>query len=59
MSLKRFLRIHRLDEIPIWIQIDANGPAGLPNWYFNTYKNAILGYDISGFSSPISLLRVM
>ena len=35
--------VHRLVEIPICIQIDANGPAGLPNWCFNTYKNSILG----------------
>jgi hypothetical protein len=52
---KTFLRIHRLEEIPICIQIVANGPAGLPNWCFNS----ILGYDISGFSSPNSLLSVM
>ena len=57
--VKKFLRIHRLEEIPICIQIVANGPAGLPNWCFNTYKNSILGYVISGFSSPNSLLRVM
>jgi hypothetical protein len=57
--VKKFLRIHRLEEIPICIQIVANGPAGLPNWCFNTYKNSILGYDISGFSSPNSLMRVM
>ena len=56
---KKFLRFHRLVKIPICIQVVANGPAGLPNWWFNTNKNSILGYDILGFSSPNSLLRVM
>ncbi len=57
--VKKFLCIHRLGEIPICIQIDANGPTGLPNWWFNTNKKSILGYDILGFSSLNSLSRVM
>jgi hypothetical protein len=36
--VQKFLRIHCLEEIPICIQIKANGPAGLPKWCFNTLK---------------------
>jgi hypothetical protein len=32
--VKKFLCIHRLEEVPICIQIDANGPAGFTKLVF-------------------------